>query len=130
MEPEHFGKVVFLSEKKSPEPSVLLNQVDNSFKAHEIRLDGKSSLGQLENLSGSYVVVINYSDLTYAIQLVRILRRRDESKPILVVTPEQDVNLILRAYKAGVNDCIESTISPALLFAKIHAWMRWLGRPR
>ncbi len=127
MDPKRVGRVIILSERKSPELSTLLTQVDSSFRVQEIQLDSRASLNGLEELSRPNVVVMNYSDLTDAIELVRAIRQRDEAKPILVVTSEQDVDVILRAYRAGVNDCIDSTISPALLLAKIRVWLRWLG---
>ena len=127
MDPKRVGRVIILSERKSPELSTLLTQVDSSFRVQEIQLDSRASLNGLEELSRPNVVVMNNSDLTDAIELVRAIRQRDEAKPILVVTSEQDVDVILRAYRAGVNDCIDSTISPALLLAKIRVWLRWLG---
>jgi len=44
--------------------------------------------------------------------------------PILLLTTSQDVSLILRAYEAGVDDCILQPILPAIFRAKLQAWLR------
>jgi DNA-binding response OmpR family regulator len=45
--------------------------------------------------------------------------------PILFVSPLDDEEVALAAYKAGVDDYILKPFSRDLLFAKMRAWLRW-----
>jgi DNA-binding response OmpR family regulator len=57
------------------------------------------------------------------IDLIRALR--DEAViPILLLTPSRTDASLLRAYDAGVDECILKPISPPLFGAKIRAWLR------
>lgn len=44
--------------------------------------------------------------------------------PVLLFTPSYDEVCILRAYRAGVDDCVVKPVSPALFVAKVRAWLR------
>lgn len=45
--------------------------------------------------------------------------------PILFVSPLEDEDVALAAYKAGADDYILKPLSRDLLFAKVRAWLRW-----
>jgi DNA-binding response OmpR family regulator len=45
--------------------------------------------------------------------------------PILFVSPVDDEEVALAAYKAGADDYIIKPFSRSLLFAKMRAWLRW-----
>jgi DNA-binding response OmpR family regulator len=45
--------------------------------------------------------------------------------PLLMVTEPVEEESVVRAYVAGVDECILKPISSALLMAKIAAWLRW-----
>jgi CheY-like chemotaxis protein len=48
--------------------------------------------------------------------------------PIILLTARRDEEYVLRAYQAGVSECIVEPIILPLLIAKIMAWLRW-SRP-
>ena len=45
--------------------------------------------------------------------------------PIILLTSRKDDEYLLRAYQAGVSECIVEPIILSLLIAKIMAWLRW-----
>ena len=130
---EHTCEVILLSEEHSEGRSSILAALrDNAGDGIEVResfLNGNSPVDNVGHPPGKSVVVICHHDLAHATELVRDLRQHDAHQPILLVTPEHDIELILRAYKAGANDCIDSALSPALLLAKVRVWQRWSGAP-
>lgn len=130
---EHTCEVILLSEEGFEAGSSILaalrDNADDRLAVCEFFLNGESLVDNVRHPPEKSVVVISHHDLAYATGIVRDLRRRGAHQPILLVTPEQDLELILRAYKAGANDCVDSAISPALLRAKIRVWRRWSGTP-
>ncbi len=44
--------------------------------------------------------------------------------PILLLIPHYDEHLALRSYQAGVDEVLVKPLSPALLSAKVCAWLR------
>jgi DNA-binding response OmpR family regulator len=58
-----------------------------------------------------------------ALRLIKDLRE-EAAVPILLLTDCKDTNLILRAYDAGVDDCILKPISPSVFQLKLRAWLR------
>jgi DNA-binding response OmpR family regulator len=122
---EHHCEVLLLAEQRSALLIALCDQARDRLVIREAILDGQSSISDTVHPSGPCVVVISYQDLAGVIKFVHEVRRQNAVKPILLVTPEQDTDLLLSAYQAGANDCISSTISPALLLAKVRVWQRW-----
>ena len=47
--------------------------------------------------------------------------------PILLLAPARTEEFILRAYQAGVDDCIPKPVSPSLFQAKVKVWLRRFG---
>jgi DNA-binding response OmpR family regulator len=117
--------VLFLTEERSSLAAALRDQARDRYKICEVLLNGQSPLSFIQYPPEPCVVVICHHDLAGVTQLVSEVRRYDASMPILLVTPEQNTDLLLRAYHAGANDCIASSISPALLLAKVRVWQRW-----
>jgi DNA-binding response OmpR family regulator len=50
--------------------------------------------------------------------------RAEAANPILLFTPESDEAHVLKAYQAGVDECVVKPISPTLFLAKVRAWLR------
>jgi DNA-binding response OmpR family regulator len=50
--------------------------------------------------------------------------RQEAILPILMLCSIRDESFLLEAYAAGVDECVLKPISPALLQAKIRAWLR------
>jgi DNA-binding response OmpR family regulator len=117
--------VLFLSEERSSLAAALRDQARDRYVIREVYLNSWSPLSSILHSPEPCVIVISHHDLAGITQLVSEVRRHDVIKPILLVTPEQDTDLLLHAYRAGANDCIASTISPALLMAKVRVWQRW-----
>ena len=44
--------------------------------------------------------------------------------PILLLAASCDDDFCVAAYRAGVDECIEKPVSPAILVAKVQAWLR------
>jgi len=44
--------------------------------------------------------------------------------PILLLSPRCDEVRCLEAYRAGADECIHKPVSPAVLVAKVRAWLR------
>ena len=61
------------------------------------------------------------------IDLCRRLRNGG-GNPIIILDARRDESHIISAYDAGVDEYIRKPISPALLLAKVEAWLRW-ARP-
>lgn len=57
------------------------------------------------------------------IELVRQLCA-EAVNPVLLLTSTHDEAYVLRAYRAGVDECVVKPISPALFLAKVRAWLR------
>lgn len=51
--------------------------------------------------------------------------RRKTANPILLLAAECDDFRCVGAYRAGVDECIEKPVSPAVLMAKVRAWLRY-----
>lgn len=58
-----------------------------------------------------------------ALHLIKDLRE-EAAIPILLLTASQDTDLLLRAYEAGIDDCIVKPIHPSIFQAKLKAWLR------
>jgi DNA-binding response OmpR family regulator len=57
------------------------------------------------------------------IDLARRLRV-EAVNPILLLTPDPDEAYTLKAYQAGVDECIVKPVSPSLFLAKLRTWLR------
>lgn len=51
--------------------------------------------------------------------------RKYTAKPILLLTEDTNESHLLRAYRMGIDDCIEKPIAIELLIAKASAWARF-----
>ena len=70
--------------------------------------------------------IILFDDEPAASSLIDQIRELREQAvvPILLLSSEQADSFILEAYKAGVDEYILKPVSPALLQAKVRAWLR------
>jgi DNA-binding response OmpR family regulator len=70
------------------------------------------------------------SDLD-GVELARRLRA-ETVNPILLFTLHREEAHLLEAYQAGVDECIVKPVSPSLVLAKVHVWLRrcWCVTPR
>ena len=69
------------------------------------------------------VVIDSYSVEFDSISLVRQLREQGVV-PIILLTASNNETHVLEAYRAGVDECVIKPVSPALLLAKVKAWLR------
>ena len=70
------------------------------------------------------LVIINaHTPQLDGIDLVQKLRAMGVV-PILLFTPRSDEEFLLKAYAAGVDECVATPIGPRLFLAKIMAWLR------
>lgn len=60
------------------------------------------------------------------LELIRGLRA-ELLTPILLLTPVHSEEYVIKAYKAGVDDCMSKPVSPSLFQAKVKVWLRRLG---
>lgn len=58
----------------------------------------------------------------------RVCAENRDDNLVLLLVGHHDESLLLRAYRAGVAECIVKPISPALLLAKVRAWLRYTCR--
>jgi DNA-binding response OmpR family regulator len=74
------------------------------------------------------VLVVVANDLSKDhIEVCRRLRHRIE-QPLLLFSPTYDEDYFVRAYQAGVDECMIDTVGCELLLAKVFAWLRWAKR--
>ena len=64
-----------------------------------------------------------YGPTLDGIEVVRQLRAQAVN-PILMFTPDRDEAHMLEAYRAGADECVVKSVSPALFMAKMRAWLR------
>ena len=75
------------------------------------------------DLEGYNLILINmYERESDSVGICRKLRT-EYRNPILVLTHEKDEYFVLRAYKAGADDCLVQPMSSPLLLAKVQAWL-------
>lgn len=73
------------------------------------------------------LILLNmYEEDGNGLDICRTLRAGYDN-PILLLTYEQDERYLLRAYEAGVDDCLVQPFSINLLLAKIQPWLRLSG---
>ncbi len=68
------------------------------------------------------VLIDSSFDSETAIHLCSFVRAKSR-KPILLITYETDVRYQLRAYEAGVDDCVVRPVSVLVFLAKLGAWI-------
>lgn len=125
----HPDRVIFIAGQRPPLASALRELAGDSLDVHEVTLNGYRCDDYVQRLKGSGVIIIHHHDFAGVLDLIRCVRSHDQRKPILFATAEQDGDLLLQAYTAGANDCLESAVSPELLLAKVRVWLRWHDAP-
>jgi DNA-binding response OmpR family regulator len=76
-----------------------------------------------EQLPDVIIVEVSAPSQFDAIGLCRRLRA-EAANPILLLHSDSDESLCLKAYEAGVDECIHKPLSPLLLLAKVQSWLR------
>jgi len=59
----------------------------------------------------------------FALNLIKEFRK-ETSLPILLLTPRQEEEYLLEAYRCGADECILKPVSPAIFMAKTRSWLR------
>ncbi len=73
---------------------------------------------------GPKLIVIDDNDQEPGILNTIKIRRKDSAIPVLLLTDNKPEEYIIRAYAAGVDECVDKPISPSLFHSKIKAWLR------
>jgi DNA-binding response OmpR family regulator len=68
------------------------------------------------------VLIDSYLESEKALLVCNLVRAKCD-KPVLLLTQEEDERYLLRAYQAGVDECIMTPISVLLFLAKISVWL-------
>lgn len=91
----------------------------------EVALANSAAEGLAHWRQGQFdLILIDVCDSALdGVELVRTLCA-EAVNPVLLFTPNADEAHILRAYRAGVDECVVKPISPALFLAKVRAWLR------
>lgn len=103
----------------------VLASISDVFTVDVVSLDGNAKVQLDQELVQASVFVLNYESFSETVEMVWELRQRFAVEPILALTDEQDEDRLLQAYIAGANDCISSSVGPALLLAKVCVWLQW-----
>jgi DNA-binding response OmpR family regulator len=69
------------------------------------------------------VLIDNYTASDTALVICGLVRAKFD-KPILLRTYENDERYQLRAYEAGVDECVIAPVCPLLFLAKIRVWLQ------
>ena len=80
------------------------------------------ALDALEQGGFDLILVDAYVHLD-GVELCRQIRSRTVS-PILLLVPGADEACLLDGYRAGADECVLKPIGPAVLLAKVNAWLR------
>lgn len=88
----------------------------------DVAWSAREAVDALEEDGFDLILVDAYAHLD-GVDLCRHLRNRTES-PILLLAPGADEACLLDGYRAGADECVLKPISPAVLLAKINAWLR------
>ena len=73
--------------------------------------------------AGCDLIVADVCDHRDGLDLCRRLRARAVN-PILLLCPHGNEDRAVAAYAAGADECIPKPVSPAILLAKVRAWLR------
>jgi DNA-binding response OmpR family regulator len=83
---------------------------------------GSDPLEQWED-DGFDMAIVDVYTLLDGLELCRHLRSRAVN-PVLLLAPGCDEAYLLEAYRAGADECMLKPIAPAVLVAKVKAWLR------
>jgi DNA-binding response OmpR family regulator len=83
----------------------------------------RSDLMQEWEESGFDLAIVDVRDRINVPELCRGLRA-GAVNPILLLAHECDESFCVEAYRSGADECIQKPVSPAVLVAKVRAWLR------
>lgn len=87
--------------------------------------DGDEFASALDDAGLILLYGMDGMDFDTALAMVHVLRSHCVHEPLLLVNSVHDEEELLRAYAAGVDECIHASVGLALLLAKLRAWLRW-----
>jgi len=124
---DDFGReqIVVMSHKNRPLKTGVLASISDVLTVDVVSLDGNAKTQLDQQLVQATIFVLDYDSFSETVEMVWELRQRFPAEPILALTDELNEDRLLQAYIAGANDCISSTIGPALLLAKVCVWLQW-----
>ena len=82
------------------------------------------SLANRQESEIDVIVVEAHAQSEDGLELCRRLRTGFEN-PLVLVAVGSDEDYCVRAYEAGVDECIATAVTDDLLSAKLNAWLRW-----
>ena len=88
-------------------------QLGYEVQPQDISLSGHFDLVLLDSQTGGDAAIV----------ICAVVRTMSD-KPILLLTPENDERYQLKAYDAGVDECLVSPMSILILLAKIQVWLK------
>lgn len=123
--PGHAPKVLVVSNQQTTGPlwvfSLQLQKLNVLLEA-----DPSRTLQRCEAESPDLIILdINFPE-SQTLDLIKSLRV-ELLAPILLLTPVRSEDYVLKAYEAGVDDCIPKPVSPSLFQAKVKVWLRRFG---
>ena len=107
------------SRERNAEVADLLVEIDIG-----LLVNGRSQCALRENGSIDLIVVDAHQRSLSEIDVCTRLREKF-TEPLLLMTFEQGEEYQIRAYEAGVDECIVKPIGLQLLHAKVRSWSRW-----
>lgn len=104
----------------------LRSALETAFSVPVVHLDGDYRHSLDQRLAGPALIMIYDTDFARILETVQRWHRRHADTPLLVVSPEQDEDRLVRIYHAGADECIHTDVGLPLLLAKLRVWMRWV----
>ncbi len=121
----HAPKVLVVSNQQTTGPlwvfSLQLQKLNVLLEADPTR-----TLQRCEIESPDLIILdINFPE-SQTLDLIKKLRV-ELLAPILLLTPVRSEEYVIKAYEAGVDDCMPKPVSPSLFQAKVKVWLRRFG---
>ena len=121
----HDPKVLVVSNQQNTGPlwvfSLQLQKLNVLLEADPTR-----TLQRCEVESPDLIILdINFPE-SQTLDLIKKLRV-ELLAPILLLTPVRSEEYVIKAYEAGVDDCMPKPVSPSLFQAKVKVWLRRFG---
>jgi len=111
---------VMLVDDDSPMRQMLARLLESSgFEAVEEVADGAQALARLADVRVDLIVTDCAMPHMDGIALVTALRARGDQTPVIMLSGQDDPQLVVRAIRAGVNNYVPKPIRPENFFEKI-----------
>lgn len=124
---ELIKKKIFVVEDDPGIQELYLRMLEDDFHVR-IFPDGKSFFLAIKDVKPDLIILdIMLPDIS-GYDIIRILRKDDESVPIIIVSAKQDELTIVKSLERGADDYITKSFSPMELIARINAIFRRLEK--